>query len=156
MAKSPKIQLNDLDAHIGFWMRRVSNHVSHSFARKLEESGVTVAEWVVLREMYRNNKTTSPGVIANLTGLTRGAISKLVSRLLEKGLVSREEASLDRRYQDIELTKKAKDLVPKLVRLADENDAQFFADLSATERKQLKEILIKLVDIHQLKTLPIE
>lgn len=147
---------SDLTSHIGFWMRRVSNHVSLSFARKLEAGGVTVAEWVVLREMYRTKGITSPGVIAQITGLTRGAISKLVSRLLEKGLVSREEAVGDRRYQDIGLTKKAKDLIPKLANLADENEEEFFSSLSGSERKQLKEILVKLVDVHHLKTLPIE
>jgi MarR family transcriptional regulator, transcriptional regulator for hemolysin len=42
---------------------------------------VTVAEWVVLREVYGGDETASPSAIANLTGLTRGAISKLVSRL---------------------------------------------------------------------------
>ena len=44
--------LSDLKQHAGFWLRFVSNHVSHAFARKLLSSGVTVAEWVVLREMY--------------------------------------------------------------------------------------------------------
>jgi len=156
MRRQKKITPSDLTSHMGFWMRRVSNHVSLSFARKLEASGVTVAEWVVLREMYRAEETTSPGVMAEVTGLTRGAISKLVSRLLEKDLVSREEAVSDRRYQDICLTKKAKDLVPKLANLADENDEQFFSSLNGSERKQLKDILVKLVDVHQLKTMPIE
>lgn len=137
-------------------MRRISNHVSHSFALKLNASGVTVAEWVVLREMYRTNETTSPSVIAGVTGLSRGAISKLVSRLLEKGYVNREEASEDRRFQDIRLTAKAKELVPKLARLADQNDDESFSGLSATERKRLKELLIKLVEFHQLKILPTE
>lgn len=154
MAKSPPP--SDLTKHIGFWMRRVSNHVSYSFARKLEASGVTVAEWVVMREMYQHGDTTSPHTIAEITGLTRGAISKLISRLLAKDLVNREEASDDRRYQDIKLTTKGKTLVPKLARLADENDEQFFSGISASERKQLKEVLIKLVDIHQLKTVPLE
>ena len=35
-----------LENHTGFWLRFVSNHVSHGFARKVAGSGVTVAEWV--------------------------------------------------------------------------------------------------------------
>lgn len=156
MTESRRPSASDLTSHIGFWMRRVSNHVSHSFARKLESSGVTVAEWVVLREMYRTGETTSPGTIAKLTGLSRGAISKLIDRLLDKKLVIRETSADDRRYQDIRLTDQAKRLVPKLSSLADENDEQFFSELSAAERKQLKKTLVKLVDIHRLQTLPIE
>lgn len=154
MDKRPRA--SQLSSHIGFWMRRVSNHVSHSFAAKLEATGVTVAEWVVLREMFAADGTTSPSLIADLTGMSRGAISKLVTRLLEKGLASRREATEDRRYQDIKLTDKARNLVPRLASLADENDDFFFAKLSAAERSQLKRTLEKLAAIHELKTIPVE
>jgi DNA-binding MarR family transcriptional regulator len=156
MAKLQKLEASKLTTHIGYWMRLISNNVSHAFARKLEASGVTVAEWVILREMYSGDDFSSPSVIAELTGLTRGAVSKLISRLLEKGLVSRKESAGDRRYQDVELTVKAKMLVPKLAGLADQNDEEFFSSLSKAERGQLKELLKKLADHHQLKTVPIE
>lgn len=65
-AKKRKIESSGLTAHIGFWMRIVSNSVSHAFARKLESSRVTVAEWVVLREMYSSDDTTSPAQLLSL------------------------------------------------------------------------------------------
>jgi DNA-binding MarR family transcriptional regulator len=142
--------------HIGFWMRLVSNHVSYAFARKLESSGVTVAEWVVLREMHGGDATTSPSVVAELTGLTRGAVSKLISRLLEKGLVTRKESSSDRRYQDIELTPAATAMVPKLAKLADENDREFFGVLSKSERRILTDLLRKAAALHNLKKVPVD
>lgn len=152
-----KMGASDLKAHIGFWLRVVSNHVSYAFALKLESSEVTVAEWVVLREMYGSREgTTSPSAVADLTGLTRGAVSKLISRLLEKGLVTRRESATDRRYQDIALTKAAIALVPKLAKLADENDREFFSALSRTERENLKEILKRIVALHKLKRMPID
>jgi DNA-binding MarR family transcriptional regulator len=147
---------SNLKSHLGFWMRMVSNSVSHAFARKLESSGVTVAEWVILREMFDAGSTTSPSQIAAITGLTRGAVSKLVERLLHKGLVTRSEAAADRRYQDIALTRSGSALVPKLARLADENDEEFFGVLSLSERKALLEILKKMASRHRLKRLPIE
>ena len=110
---------SELTQHVGFWMRRVSNHASSSFARKLACCDVTVAEWVVLREMYSHDDTTSPGAVAEFAGLTRSAVSKLINRLLEKGLVTRRESASDRRYQDIELTNAAVELVPRMARLAD-------------------------------------
>ncbi len=148
-------KVSDLADHIGFWMRLVSNNVSHSFARKLENSGVTVAEWVVLREMYGAGMT-SPGTIAEITGHTKGAISKLVSRLLEKGLVSRKESADDRRCQDIKLTQKGAALIPKLAALADENDETFFSVLTKAERQALSGTLKKLADSHQLAKAPLE
>src|ERR1700753_752138 len=96
-------KVSELKSHIGFWLRFVSNHVSHAFSRKLLNSGVTVAEWVVLREIFDTDEMT-PRVFAEQTGLTRGAISKLSERLVLKKLLSRKEGSDDRRYQRIALT----------------------------------------------------
>jgi DNA-binding MarR family transcriptional regulator len=148
--------VSGLKGHIGFWMRLVSNHVSHAFARKLEASGVTVAEWVVLREMYGGDETTSPSAVAELTGLTRGAVSKLVDRLLKKKLVTRKEASEDRRFQVIQLSGEATMLVPKLAALADRNDEEFFSVLTNAERRQLAEILKKTARLHELAKAPID
>src|SRR5271170_2994024 len=151
-----KAAASGLKKHLGFWMRVVSNQVSHAFARKLEASGVTVAEWVVLGEMYGSGKRTAPSVVAELTGLSRGAVSKLISRLLEKGLVTRRESRTDRRYQDIALTKAAIALVPTLAKLADENDQEFFGVISKAERETLRAILQRVVTRHKLTTVPIE
>ena len=154
--RADKIRVSLLTAHTGFWMRLVSNQVSYAFARKLETSGVTVAEWVVLREMYSRDDTTSPSAVADLTGLTRGAVSKLISRLLAKGLATRKESASDRRYQDIELTPAAVALVPRLAKLADKNDEEFFSVLSKSERKALIATLKKIASHHQLTKVPVE
>lgn len=150
------VKVSKLKAHIGFWMRLVSNNVSQAFANKLESTSVTVAEWVILREMYSSDKNTPPSQIAELTGLTRGAVSKLIERLLRKSLVTRDEAIGDRRYQDIRLTHKANILVPKLAALADQNDAEFFSILTKEEKKQLTAILKKIATFHELTKAPIE
>jgi DNA-binding MarR family transcriptional regulator len=144
-----------LEAHIGFWLRFVSNHVSNRFAAKVAATGVTVAEWVILREMYGMD-VTSPSVLAAQTGLTRGAVSKLVERLRAKGLLTRAEAAVDRRYQDVSLTAAGRALVPGLAALADENDQQCFAALQAAERHALLATLKKLVSANKLNKIPIE
>lgn len=152
-AQSPALTVSDLKKHVGFWLRFVSNHVSHAFARKLLASGVTVAEWVILREMF-DDEETSPGVLAERIGMTRGGVSKLVDRLVGKQLVTRSERSDDRRYQSIALTPAARRLVPKLGALADENDEEFFHPLSAAERTALIATMKKLVRAHGLQSLP--
>lgn len=156
MAKAVKGEVSPLKSHLGYQLRIVSNAVSHSFARKLAAREVTVAEWVILREMYSSDERTSPSGVAELTGLTRGAVSKLIDRLLHKGLVTRTESSDDRRCQDVKLTAKAVQGVPKLAEIADENDEIFFSVLSSSERKKLMKILVKLAELHRLKTNPIE
>jgi DNA-binding MarR family transcriptional regulator len=146
---------SDLTAHIGFWLRFVSNHVSQAFARKLLASGVTVAEWVILREMF-NITATSPSSLAEATGLTRGAISKLVDRLLHKNLVTREEGITDRRTQTIALTREGRRMVPQLAAIADDNDDHFFATLSPSQREELVTTLKQLVQANNLNRIPTE
>ncbi len=149
-----KETVSDFKAHIGFWLRLLSNHVSYSFAHKLEDSGVTVAEWVILREMYSNGSIIAPSKVASLTGLSRGAVSKLIDRLLHKKLVTRQEAGDDRRYQDVALTPLATKLVPKLAALADKNDIEYFSVLNKAEQKTLLQLLKKTIHHHKLTTLP--
>ena len=112
-AKTSDLAVSDLKKDVGFWLRFVSNHVSHSFARKLETSEVTVAEWVVMREMF-GDEEISPGVLAERIGMTRGGVSKLVDRLVSKKLITRRERSDDRRFQSIALTAAGRRLIPRL------------------------------------------
>jgi DNA-binding MarR family transcriptional regulator len=147
--------VSDLKKHTGFWLRFVSNHVSHAFARKLGASGVTVAEWVVMRELYGEEAMPS-SALAEKIGMTRGAASKLIDRLVGKQLVTRRDRTDDRRFQDIALAPAGKRMVPALAALADRNDEEFFEALSAKERELLIATLKKLVHAHKLHKLPTE
>ncbi len=153
--KASSAAVSDLKKHVGFWLRFVSNHVSHAFARKLQDKGVTVAEWVVMREMF-DEEETSPGLVAERIGMTRGGVSKLVDRLADKKLVTRQERSDDRRFQSIALTVAGRRLVPALAALADENDEEFFHPLTARERAELIATMKKLVRANNLDKLPTE
>src|SRR5690349_20708132 len=92
-----------LTSLLGYWLRYVSNHVSQAFARKVEAEGATVAEWVVLRELY-DGADVAPSRLAERLGLTRGAVSKLADRLLAKGLIVRRENEADARGQLLSLS----------------------------------------------------
>jgi DNA-binding MarR family transcriptional regulator len=154
--KISKTKVSHLKSHIGYHLRVVSNEVSQSFSRNLKKFDVTVAEWVILREILSLGTKTSSSVLAEFTGLSRGAVSKLIDRLLHKGLVTRTEMTEDRRYQDISLTTKSRKLIPELSKTADQNDEKYFSLLSESERDQLIKTLIKLKDAHNLNTNPIK
>jgi DNA-binding MarR family transcriptional regulator len=146
---------SDLTSHLGYWLRHVSNHVSHAFARKLETRNVTVAEWVVLRELYSAD-AVAPSGLADKLGLTRGAISKLAERLIAKGLVMRASHVSDGRAHTLALAAKGRSLIPKLAALADQNDAEFFDHLTAHERATVERVLKEIVKIRGLKSIPVD
>jgi DNA-binding MarR family transcriptional regulator len=143
-----------LTSHLGYWLRYVSNHVSHAFARKLEDRGVTVAEWVMLRELYGVN-AIAPSRLSEQMGMTRGAITKLADRLIAKALITRNANPQDARAQTLELTPSGRDLVPELSALADRNDAEFFGHLTEAERQSLERTLKDIVSRRGLTSIPL-
>jgi DNA-binding MarR family transcriptional regulator len=143
-----------LPSHLGYWLRSVSNHVSHAFARKLEAEGVTVAEWAFLRVLY-DEEALAPGRLATRMGLTRGAISKLADRLIAKQLVDRTGRSDDARAQLLALSSAGRTIVPRLAELADRNDQEFFGHLTADERATVEAILKRIVQVQSLGGIPL-
>ena len=147
--------MSNLESHLGYWLRFVSNHVSHAFRLKVEAHGVTVAEWVVLRALF-DSDAVNPSQVAEKIGLTRGAISKLVDRLATKGFVLCRTEKTDRRYQTLTLSASGRRLVPILADLADRNDQEFFGHLNRQQRSDLFAVLRNIVQTHGLKSAPIE
>lgn len=147
--------VSPIEAHLGYWLRFVSNQVSHAFSLKLAAQDVTVAEWVVLRELYEKEEVV-PSLIADRLGMTRGAISKLVDRLAAKSLVLRRPNEEDRRYQALALTGEGRKLVPELSSLADRNDEEFFGHLAPPEREMVERIMKDIVRRHGMRTVPVD
>jgi DNA-binding MarR family transcriptional regulator len=141
--------VSKLDDHIGFWLRCLSNFVSHSFAEKLSKEGVTVAQWVVLRTLYDHQNITLSH-LAELVGLDKSSVSRMVERLVLRQLVNRSEGS-DRRSLGLSLTPAARKLVPKLARLADQNDESFFNSLPAGQSRQFLATIKQLLDANGWK-----
>ena len=145
----------DLTAHLGYWLRYVSNHVSQAFARKVEANGVTAAEWVLMRRLL-DEKAIAPSRLAERARMTRGAITKLADRLIAKSLLLRVADPEDGRAQTLSLTPAGRALVPRLAALADANDAEFFDHLSDKDRAALLRIFRGIVKKRDLKSLPVD
>jgi DNA-binding MarR family transcriptional regulator len=144
-----------LDAHLGYWLRIVSNAVSQSFARQVEGQGVTVAEWVFLRALY-DAGPVAPSQLAEKMAMTKGAISKLADRLVEKALIERHANPDDRRAHTLFLNQAGRALVPRLAALADKNDEAFFGAFTSDERRWLGQLLRKIVKERELRDVPVD
>ncbi|MBB3592061.1 DNA-binding MarR family transcriptional regulator [Rhizobium sp. BK529] len=147
--------ISALTSHLGYWMRMVSNQVSLAFAKKLEAKDVTVAEWVVMRELY-DVEALAPSRLAERMGMTRGAISKLADRLIVKALIARHASPDDGRAQTLALTPEGRRLVPELAALADTNDAEYFGHLPPDERRMIEDTLKAIAERRDIRTIPVE
>ncbi|HEX4078136.1 MAG TPA: MarR family transcriptional regulator [Rhizomicrobium sp.] len=151
----PPLPASGLTDHLGYWLRFVSNHVSQGFARKVEAHGVTVAEWVLMRQLF-DVDALAPSRLAGRVGMTRGAVTKLADRLIAKSLLARTADPQDGRAQTLALTARGRGLVPQLAALADANDKEFFDRLAPKDRAVLLRILRGIVETRGLKSLPVD
>ncbi len=146
--------ISGLDDHLGYWLRFVSNHVSDAFQKRLAGHGVTVAEWVTMRSLH-DAPGCSLGELAARMGMNKGAVSRLVDRLHERGLAARLRNNEDKRGVSITLTAEGTRLLPALAAAADRNDEHFFGHLSPSDAGRLLEILQGIVRKHTLHQKPI-
>lgn len=144
-----------LESHLGYWLRRVSNEVSGAFSRALQEKQTSVAEWVLLRELHERGRA-APGELADVLGLTRGAVSKIIDKLEAKDWVQTDPNDDDQRSRLLSLTRAGRRSLPVLAEIADRNDAHFFDCLSAREKSTLRELLTRLADHHHIQNVPTE
>ena len=147
--------ISELESHLGYWLRRVSNAVSDEFARSLQARRTSVAEWVLLRHLWDLGQAT-PGEMAEALTMTRGAISKIIDKLQSKGWIRSRIRPEDNRVQILSLTTAGRRVVPQLAEIADHNDHKFFACLDADEKTALRHLLGKLASHHQIREIPIE
>ena len=145
----------ELESHLGYWLRRVSNAVSGRFARALQEEQTSVAEWVLLRELYKRGQAT-PGELAESVGLTRGAVSKIVDKLEAKDWIQTEGREGDSRFRLLSITRPGRRSLPVLAEVADRNDESFFACLDMSEKSVLRGLLIKIAEHNRIHDVPTE
>ena len=144
-----------LEHHLGFWLRFVSNHVSRRFENLLAEQGISTSEWVAVRTLHDRSDSTHASLIRKLA-MTKGAVSKVVTKLEDKGFVVRSFAGESARDQVLSLTAPGRRLVIRLAKLADENDQFFFGHLDSGKRNELMTLMQELVKHHQFSELPVE
>ncbi len=144
-----------LEVHLGYWLRLVSNRVSGTFARLLQERQLSVAEWVALNQIETGTDVT-PTELADAMGMTRGAISKVLDKLEAKRWITRTASREDGRVQLVSPTRPGRRVLPEVAAIADDNDSRFFGALDADERTTLRKLLQKLADVHRINNLPVD
>lgn len=145
----------NLERHLGYWLRRVSNHVSGEFKRGLHAKRTSVAEWVVLCQV-RERPGITPGELAEALGLTRGAVSKVIDKLEAKNWIAGSAKPGDNRVRLFSLTRSGGRALPVLRKIADRNDQTFFGVLTHDERAALQRLLSRLIELHHIEAVPVE
>ena len=109
-------RISPLQAHLGYWLRFVSNHVSHAFSRAyrqfLDPLGLTYPQYVVLLVLWEQDDLTVKEIGDRLF-LDSGTLTPLLKRLESAGHIRRARDKQDERQVRISLTETGRALRDK-------------------------------------------
>ena len=129
-------------SHINYWLKLAETRFAAKFRRELQVEDLIPSEWAALRELYRPTPL-SPLDVGRAIGMSKGGASKLIDRLVEKGLVTKKVGEFDRRHRAVSLTQYGRTIVPLLAFSEQLVHGEFFHLLPLEERERLMEGLQK-------------
>ncbi len=132
-----------LDAYTGFLLRKVSAVSFQRFSETTEKYGLHPMHFGMLNVLEADAPIAQHDLARRL-GVDPSSMVARMDVLEEKGMVSRQRSSADRRAYEITLTKKGKTTLTKVRAAAGEAHQRTFGVLSEAERTQLHALLLKV------------
>jgi MarR family 2-MHQ and catechol resistance regulon transcriptional repressor len=125
-------------------MSRSLNAVTaHVNADDMERHGITPTEFAILEALYHKGPLLL-GEVQRKILVTSGGITYLVDRLVEKGLVKREQCPEDRRARYAVLTPAGQALIKKIFPAHAARIEQAMSGLTQAEQREATTLLRKL------------
>jgi DNA-binding MarR family transcriptional regulator len=128
---------------INWIFRRIRRRMDATLA----DHGLSYEEWGLLGHLSRSGApyTSTPGKLAEMQGLSSGAMTNRLDRLEEAGLIRRSPDLNDRRSLQVELTDKGHELWLDTVHAQAAKEAAIGAALDRRELAQLNNLLRKVL-----------
>lgn len=127
-----------------YWVNRLASVMRETFNEALASEEITWPQWLSLNVLAHGQADT-PAQIADCLGIDRSAVTRLLDRLADKGLLERVHDDGDRRSVRILLTEQGRDKIQRIDQLALQHQERFLAQLPATEVRVLKSNIQKLL-----------
>ena len=105
------------------------NAVARGMEQQLAPWGFSALEFSILGVCFRAGETTV-SELASVIPVDSGRISRIVHKFYERGLISRERMTSDRRIVRLQLTDEGRGLVPRLVQLVEEYNKMLISGIS--------------------------
>src|SRR4051812_20231731 len=134
-----------LSRRAGFLLAQLGTHAHRRFAERLAGLGLHPRHFGMLSHLAAA-EGQSQQALSNALGIHRSAVVALVDDLEHRGLAERRRDPADRRAYTLYLTRKGRDVLAELRRIADEREADLLAALKPPERRQLISLLQRVAE----------
>jgi DNA-binding MarR family transcriptional regulator len=134
----------DLDDYLPYLANRFGTIIADQFGQEaLAGHGLSIAMWRVMAVLASTGRQRQID-LAELTSIDASTLSRLVSRLVRVGLVTRTRSASSNREVAVTLSAKGNSLVARLIPLARQFEADAIAGLSPAELEVLKRCLRRM------------
>ena len=134
----------DLAEYLPYLVNRVGSIIADQFgAEALAPHGLSIAMWRVMAALASSGGQRQID-LADLTSIDASTLSRLVSRLMRTGIVTRTRSASSNREVIVRLSAKGQALVARLIRIALEYESEAISGLSAGDLAILKRSLRRM------------
>lgn len=126
-----------LRRQVSYWNGRLAGQLHWRLEKTLAPLDVTASQFAVM--MALSDGAAKPSELAEALDVDAGAVTRLLDRLGEKGLLSRCEMAKkgDRRCVSVELSAQGKAMLPKLRRAAEGLQERLLEGMKDRQRREL-------------------
>lgn len=133
----------DASRSLGMQLRRIVTQLVATVDRRVEPLGLTDAQWRPLLCLSHDAPVTATE-LARRCGLDTGGLTRLMDRLVAKGLCARERSEIDRRVVYISLTPEGQQTAARLPAMLAVVQQELLAGISAEEEAGLRALLVRM------------
>jgi DNA-binding MarR family transcriptional regulator len=116
------------------YVRRVRVGYMRYMTRELEKLGLTISQYTALAILEEKGEMTM-GAISENMGVTMGAGTNIIDKLIRGGYASRERNTGDRRVVTVHITDKGRTVLERVVDWTTDYLGFYLANLDPEERK---------------------
>jgi DNA-binding MarR family transcriptional regulator len=137
------------------WIEVFMRRSTRNFIRYARKSGLSMSQLGAMFHLQRMGSTGVTGLGDHL-GVSNAAVSQMLERLVQQGLILRSENPTDRRVKQIVLTDKGLQIYQESIRARQSWLDDLTEVLSTDEKEQITEALNILIDKANQLEQPIE
>ncbi len=119
--------------------------VKRGFGIMLEsESDLTMAQWCVLKEINLSDANITSKDLELLTNTDKATMSEILSKLVKKGYIIKEQDQVDRRKYNIRMTNNNHELCEKIMNIEEEYFSDVFKEFDEKNYEEINSIVKKI------------
>ena len=134
--------LSAMDYHC--WLMRIVSLMARAeLDRRMEPLGLTQAQWMPLLHLKSGRAQTAAELARNCMQ-SPGAMTRMIDRLVDKGIIERERSTTDRRVVRLRLTPEGERCAKQLPPIVKGVNQDVLSPLNEEERQQFQSYLLRI------------